>query len=190
MIVLHTPFHNLPEMMMLRLLARFPGLGAEEGKEYLRDRGVYASAAPVARTGNTYTASLYFCLAALLEDRLRLEGDRIVGRSVLMASYGSGNTMVLVRGRVTTGAPEVIRRWSIERLLKSSADADWEEYLRWVEGPERRNGNPLPASPEGRPGCHYLRGVRADGYREYGYRLPGPTARIAPAGTAGRPARA
>jgi hydroxymethylglutaryl-CoA synthase len=178
MIVLHTPFHNLPELMMLRLLGHFLGLGAEEGKEFLRDRGLYASAAPVARIGNTYTASLYLCLAALLEDRLRLEGDRVVGRSVLMASYGSGNTMVVVRGRVAAGASEVIRRWSIEGLLHCPDETGWEEYLRWAEGPEHWNRGEGAESPNSHPGSHFLRRVRADGYREYGYRPPLPTRRI------------
>jgi hydroxymethylglutaryl-CoA synthase len=170
MIVLHTPFHNLPELMMLRLLRHVAGLGPEEGKEFLRGRGLYASAAPVARIGNTYTASLYLCLSALLEDRLRQEGERIVGRSVLMASYGSGNTMVIVRGRVVPGAPEVIRRWSMERLLRCSGEAGWEEYLHWAEGPEQRNGSGVAESLNSHPGCHFLRRIRADGYREYGYR--------------------
>jgi hydroxymethylglutaryl-CoA synthase len=170
MIVLHTPFHNLPELMMLRLLGHVMGLGAEEGKEFLRGRGLYASAAPVARIGNTYTASLYLCLAALLEDRFRREGEKIVGRSVLMASYGSGNTMVVVRGRVVPGAPEVIRRWPMERLLECSGEAGWEEYLRWAEGPEQRNGSGVAESLNSHPGSHFLRRIRADGYREYGYR--------------------
>jgi hydroxymethylglutaryl-CoA synthase len=175
MIVLHTPFHNLPELMMLRLVGHFLGLGAEEGRVFLRERGLYASTAPVARVGNTYTASLYLCLAALLEDRLRVEGERIVGRSVLMASYGSGNTMVVVRGRVAAGAPEVIRRWSMERLLHCPAEAGWEEYLRWAEGPECQNVCQGAESPNTHPSCHFLLRVRADGYREYGYRPPPPT---------------
>jgi hydroxymethylglutaryl-CoA synthase len=187
MVVLHTPFRNLPEVMMLHLVGRFLGFGAEEGREYLRDRGVYASAAPVARTGNTYTASLYLCLAALLEDRLRREGERIVGRSVLMASYGSGNTMVLVRGRVTAGAPEVIRRWSMEHLLGSPAEADWEEYSRWAEGPEHWNGSAGAESPDTSSGCHFLRRIRTDGYREYGYRPSQADTRITLTQTAGRP---
>jgi hydroxymethylglutaryl-CoA synthase len=172
MIVLHTPFHNLPELMMRGLLGRVLGLGAQEARQFLHGKGLYASVAPVARVGNTYTASLYLCLAALLEDRLRLEGDRVVGRSVLMASYGSGNTMVMVRGRVAPGATEVIRRWSIERLVHCPREAGWEEYLRWAEGPGHQNGGEGAGSPGSRSGCHFLRRVRADGYREYGYQAP------------------
>ena len=173
LLVLHTPFHQLPEIVLLRLLNRVLGIGAEAGRDFLRRRGLYASTAPVALVGNTYTASLYFCLAAVLEDRYREQGAGIVGRSVLMASYGSGNTMVVASGRVASRAPEVIHGWAMERVLETKGEAGWEEYRRWTDSGRGSGGIEEVESPNSHPSCYFLRRIREDGYREYGFRPPG-----------------
>lgn len=169
--VLHTPFRNLPEIVMLRLLGRVLGAGAQSGREFLRRRGFDASLAAVAEVGNTYTGSLYLCLAATLADRCRELGDRIAGSSVLMASYGSGNTMTVLSGRVAPGAPRVISRWNLEELLVNSRSASWERYASWMgtngHGPA---GPPETDSANGHPCRYFLRSLREDGYREYGFR--------------------
>jgi hydroxymethylglutaryl-CoA synthase len=176
LLVLHTPFRNLPELVSLRLLSRILGLGPEAGREFLNRRGLDTATAPVAVLGNTYTASLYFCLASLLAGRYREEGDAIVGRSVLMASYGSGNTMVVASGRIAAGAPGVIRSWRHEGQLGAQGEAGWEEYCRWMDRGSDANGTEVAESPNSHPNCYFLRRVRPDGYREYGYRAPGGSA--------------
>jgi len=173
LVVLHTPFRNLPELVMQRLLGRVTGSSAEAGREFLRRRGLYAATAPVAVVGNTYTASLYLCLASLLAQRHREEGQGIVGRSILMASYGSGNTMVVASARVAAGAPEVIGRWRLERYLEARTETGWEEYCRWIEDGVEGGIAEVTESPNSHPNCYFLRRIRPDGYREYGYRPPG-----------------
>jgi hydroxymethylglutaryl-CoA synthase len=169
--VLHTPFRNLPEMVMLRLLSRMLGTTAESGREFLRRRGFEASLAAVAEVGNTYTGSLYLCLAATLADRYRELGSRIVGRSVLLASYGSGSTTAVISARVAAGAPQVIAGWNFEGLLAGGRAATWERYAQWMRtnghGPDSLTGTESTGS---HPGRYYLRNLRADGYREYGFR--------------------
>jgi hydroxymethylglutaryl-CoA synthase len=173
LLVLHTPFHQLPELVLLRLLNRVLGIGAEAGRSFLRRRGLYASTAPVAVVGNTYTASLYLCLASALADRYREHGSGIAGRSVMIASYGSGNTMVVASGRIASRAPEVICGWAMERLLETKGEAGWEEYRRWMDSSRGFGGSEEVESPNSHPSCYFLRRIREDGYREYGYRPPG-----------------
>jgi hydroxymethylglutaryl-CoA synthase len=174
--VLHTPFRNLPEMVMLRLLSRVLGTTADSGREFLRRRGFEASLAAVAEVGNTYTGSLYLCLAATLADRYREQGSQIAERSVLMASYGSGNTMAVISARVAAEAPAVIAGWDIEGLLADGRPASWERYTQWMKanghGPDLLPGT---ESAGCHPGRYYLRSLRADGYREYGFRPAAPS---------------
>ncbi len=171
LIVLHTPFHNMPEIAMLRLLRTVMGLSAEQGRQFLDSRGFYAGAAPVATIGNIYTGSMYLCLAYLLEERLRTLGEDLVGRSVLMASYGSGNTMVVMSGKVASEAPSVISGWRLERNLQPERIAEWEEYEEWMQKGyvecDRDAGRcfETPGS-----GIFYLARLRDDGYRVYGCR--------------------
>ncbi|OHD20497.1 MAG: hypothetical protein A2V99_07270 [Spirochaetes bacterium RBG_16_67_19] len=167
--VLHTPFRNLPEIVMLRLLSRVLGTNPESGREFLRQRGFEASLGAVAEVGNTYTGSLFFCLATTLADRYREQGEGIAGRSVLMASYGSGNTMTVLSARIAAEAPRLIARWDIEGLLAGGRAASWECYARWMG--TNGHGPDLHACTQAdyrHPGRYYLRNLREDGYREYG----------------------
>jgi len=180
--VLHTPFRNLPEIVLLRLLSRVLGTGAESGKEFLRRRGLEAAVSAVAEVGNTYTSSLYFCLLAALSTYYREWGSAIAGRSVLLASYGSGNTMAVISARIAPDAPRVISGWDVEGLLASGRSATWEEYQSWMgangHGPEGPFTVDLLNS---HPGSYYVRSLRGDGYREYGFRSSVPLRQPVPA---------
>jgi hydroxymethylglutaryl-CoA synthase len=153
---------------MLRLLGRVLGTSAESGREFLHQRGFEASLGAVAQVGNTYTGSLFFCLAAMLADRHREQGAGIAGRSVLMASYGSGNTMTVFSARVAAEAPRLVARWDIAGLLAAGRTASWECYTRWMS--TNGHGPDLHACAQtdsSRAGRYYLRTLREDGYREY-----------------------
>ena len=126
--VLHTPFRNMPELAMQRLLNRTLGLTCEEAEDFLDSRGFYAGIDPVADVGNIYTGSMYLCLASLLSDRFQVWGDSLVGRRILMASYGSGNTMIVLSGVVAPGAPEVLSRWDLGGTLRNTREAAFREY--------------------------------------------------------------
>jgi len=166
--VLHTPFHAMPGMALEKLLASQLGLGPEPARAFLEQRGFQKSIEPLARIGNLYTASMYAALAFLLEDRLRVIGEAIVGKRILFASYGSGNTMIVFSARVCEAAPEVISGWNLDPAGASSRPASFEEYERWNEGTYAAAGlypvvdqRSLPAD------LFYLSGIRKDGYREY-----------------------
>jgi hydroxymethylglutaryl-CoA synthase len=168
LVMLHTPFRNMPESAMQYLLQRHLGFTNGHTEGYLRDRGFYQGVDPLSYIGNTYAGSLYLALAFLLYHRFRELGESIVGKRVLLASYGSGNTMIIQAGQVMPQAPEVLSAWDLDRTLATGRAASIEEYDLWIEGPyeaadyDRLNqGRQVPA------GSFYLAGIREDGYREY-----------------------
>jgi hydroxymethylglutaryl-CoA synthase len=110
-------------------------------------------------------------LAFLLDSEYATIWDKIVGKRILLASYGSGNTMAVISAKVAERAPAVLGRWKTGEIWSAARRSSWEEYSRWLD---RRSVEPaaaaaLEASDPPR-GAFYLAGVRKDGYREYGFR--------------------
>jgi hydroxymethylglutaryl-CoA synthase len=166
--VLHTPFRNMPESAMEKLLGHVLGFDAEKAKSFLAERSFAAGVDPLARIGNIYTGSLAVALAFLLHDRWQALGEGIVGKRLLLASYGSGNTMVVISARVAPQAVQVISRWDLGRIFSSARAASLEEYEAWTAGPvqpELQARLMENASPP--PDAFVLTGIRKDGYREY-----------------------
>ncbi len=168
LVMLHTPFRNMPESAMQHLLQRHLGFTNGHTEGYLRDRGFYQGVDPLSYIGNTYAGSLYLALAFLLYHRFRELGERIVGKRVLLASYGSGNTMIIQAGQVMPQAPEVLSTWDLDRALAANRPASIDDYDLWMDGPceaadygRLNQGRQVPA------GSFYLAGIREDGYREY-----------------------
>lgn len=166
--VLHAPFRNMPLIAMEKILAKHLGLSAEQAEDFLAVRGFFAGIDPVSRIGNTYTASLFLSLAFSLRDRYLAFGDDIVGKRVLLVSYGSGNTMAVISGRVAAGAPQVIDSWDLDSVWDSARPGDEQEYDEWINRPttSERYEQALRAKsvPED---AVYLDSIRDDGYRVY-----------------------
>jgi len=171
---LHAPFRHMPLLAMQRLLSKHLGLVNGQTEKFLESRGFFAALDPIAEIGNTYSASLYVSLAYLLADRFQALGDRIVGKSILLGSYGSGNTMVVISGRISEKAPEVLRSWNLKQHLESRAPASMEEYQKWVDGHYEGNVfvNHLRRAKID-DHTFYLAGIREDGYREYQFNAAG-----------------
>jgi hydroxymethylglutaryl-CoA synthase len=168
--VLHTPFRNMPESAMNVLLQRHLNLKEEQIRDFLQKRGFYSGVDPLSRVGNIYSGSLYFFLASLLHDRFRELGDKIVGKRMLLASYGSGNTMIVYSGRVAEGAPDVIQAWDFDRIFRSAREAAFTEYQLWTQGAHQRSTyENLLKDVAVPPESFYLSGIREDGYREYAF---------------------
>lgn len=183
--VLHSPFARMPVEAMNRTLENHLGLDAAGAAGFLAGKGFAAGLEPVARIGNTYTASVFMVLGWILKDlQLRL-GQGMVGKRMLMASYGSGNTMVVLSGTVAPRAPEVVARWDLAAHLAAGVAAEWADYLAWTESgygygtapgstaalaAGLDNGASAPAENPGRSvktSGFRLAGVRPDGYRLY-----------------------
>jgi hydroxymethylglutaryl-CoA synthase len=166
--VLHAPFRNMPALAMERLLAGHLGLTSQGAADFLEQRGFHRGVDPIGDIGNTYSASLYLFLAHLLHDRHQEWGRSIVGRRLLLASYGSGNTMIVLSGRVARQAPEVIGSWNLGAIRSNRLPVGMREYDIWSAGSHIRTASgPGLQDPVSPPGHFYLSGIRQDGYREY-----------------------
>lgn len=175
---LHSPFMTLPVEAMSELVTRHLGLDDAASRAFLAKRDLDAAVEPVALIGNIYSGALFLALASVLYRRYRRLGDDIVGRQVLLFSYGSGNTAVVVAGRVAAGAPDVIRSWALDEVLDHTVPATFGQYDRWIGSRDGALAPPAGAEPAAgavsAAGAvpadrFYLRGIREDGYRLYDY---------------------
>lgn len=170
MFALHVPYPKLPFDTMKYLLNKHLGLDTEEAETFLQERGFDSMIYPASRSGNIYTGSMFMSLAFLLKNRFEKFGEKIVGQNIMLGSYGSGNTMVFLSGKIAEGAPEVIRNWDLEAIWDNK-QAGMEDYEKWVNS----NGKPADtyfAELESKllkidPNAFYLSNIREDGYREY-----------------------
>ncbi|MCD6343773.1 MAG: hydroxymethylglutaryl-CoA synthase [Spirochaetaceae bacterium] len=135
-IALHVPFARMPETALRKLLKNSCGKDEDEIEHYLNRTG-FLEAMYLSKTfGNLYNASLYTYLAALLQQEYKKIGKEIIGKTILIASYGSGNTMMVYSATIAEKAPEVISRWDLEKWSRSSRSVDFKEYSNWLERPE------------------------------------------------------
>jgi hydroxymethylglutaryl-CoA synthase len=187
--VFHAPFRNMPEKALQKLLQQHLGLVNGQTEAFMRARSVSSAIDPVAEIGNTYSASMYIALAFQLYERYRVLGNEIVGKTFLLASYGSGNTMIVLSGRVAAGAPGVIGNWDLQSLLNAGKSSSMEEYLRWAGGPYEGNEyNNLLRRSDIPADSFYLSGIREDGYREYEFntqRIQSRYGQLAESGSSG-----
>ncbi len=90
------------------------------------------------------------------------------GRKILLASYGSGNTMVVLQARIAPPAAQVISRWRLDEVFSSARAASFEEYEAWTAGPVQPELHArLMENAVVPPETFMLSGIRKDGYREY-----------------------
>jgi hydroxymethylglutaryl-CoA synthase len=92
--------------------------------------------AAVARVGNTYTASLYLCLASLLE----AEGGALAGERLGLFSYGSGCCAEFFTGRVPEGV-EAVADAGVAALFSQRTFIDVAAYEQLV-GAGEAGGEP------------------------------------------------
>jgi hydroxymethylglutaryl-CoA synthase len=164
-IAMHAPYHDLPGEAMRELLSLQLGLDEAGATAFLQERSFSASVMPSRTVGNLYSGSVFLGLASALQARYQEVGERIVGKRVLLFSYGSGSTAVILAGRVAPGAPATLAKWDLEQQLNHAKDASWAEYDRWMmNGHGPAGAAEEPAVP---PRRFYLDHVREDGYRVY-----------------------
>ncbi len=169
-VVLHTPFRNMPEIAMKRLLAKDLGLDEAGALAWLEERSFFDSVDIIADIGNSYSASLFILLANTLRILRKKHGDAVVGKRLLLASYGSGSVMTVWTATVMPGAPAVIDSWDLDAVMAGRRAATMDDYDLWTSGyEEAAAASPGAAGLTGGTGAFALLGVRADGYREYGY---------------------
>jgi hydroxymethylglutaryl-CoA synthase len=166
--VLHTPFKMMPLRSMSLLVQKYMKMDKRAVDKFLWEKGFHDALDPIADVGNIYTGSTFLTLAFLLKQQFDKLGRNMVGKKILIGSYGSGNTMVFMEAEITADAPEVISNWDIGKLFSSARQGSFEEYSRWIDLPRDRKGlNELLCSIEAPVNEYTLLSIREDGYREY-----------------------
>lgn len=160
--VLHAPYYSLPLDSLEWLVGRQLGIGRSEAEAFLSGKGFQDSIRPAALAGNLYSGSMYLALQYALAGAVKRFGGDVVGKRILFASYGSGNTMIVFSGRVMERAPETVAGWEIGGLLEKHRPASFDEYEQWHSRYPGASGATAPAMAFG------LEKIREDGYREYG----------------------
>jgi hydroxymethylglutaryl-CoA synthase len=158
----HAPFPKMALKAHRRLVeldwAGSPERCEEDAAESYRTR-VAPGLAAVARVGNTYTASLYLCLAALLE----AEAATLAGSRLGLFSYGSGCCAEFFTGDVPREVPGVADA-GVANVLAARTFVSVPEYERLVCAGES-GGEPAADFR----GDFVFAGVR-DARRQYGRR--------------------
>ncbi|MEH3088859.1 MAG: hydroxymethylglutaryl-CoA synthase [Microbacterium arborescens] len=105
------------------------------------------------RIGNSYTASLYIALAALLEDETDLAGSRIG-----LFSYGSGSVSEFFTLVVQPGYREATRGAETEAILASRTAVDVPTYRDLHDATHRDSTVDVEIAPES-PGPFHFAGI-------------------------------
>ena len=96
--------------------------------------------------GNTYTASMYFGLAGLLER----EATELEGKLLGFFSYGSGCCSEFFAGRVVAGASRIAEEIGLGEMIDRRKEVSMAEYERHHAKPDLR----AMENPE-KPGSHF-----------------------------------
>lgn len=150
----HTPFPKMAQKAHRRLVeSEQPGADPEATYASLVEPWLWLAR----QAGNTYTASLYLCLAWLAERR----AASLEGRDIGLFSYGSGCQAEYFSGRFAAGSGAHAARIGTAALLADRVELTVEQYEQFVrEG--ARGGTPSSADA----GLCHLTGVR-DHKRHY-----------------------
>jgi hydroxymethylglutaryl-CoA synthase len=128
----HTPFPKMAYKAHLRLadLDLAPRVADQEERAREIERTyaelVEPSLAMARRTGNSYTASLYLCLAWLAAQR----ADALAGAEIGLFSYGSGCCAEFFTGRFTERSAAAAAKIGAAELLDGRRALTIEEYER------------------------------------------------------------
>ncbi len=171
MFVFHVPFAQMATNAIKRLLSHNLDIREREAENFLNARGFFTALDATAQVGNIYTGALYLNMASQLAENYKLYGDAIVGKKMLITSYGSGNTMIVISGTVVAGAAELLKSWNIGSQLNHDQSASFEDYHRWIHlSNDPETVNSLINQSELPRGIFVLEGIREDGYRQYSYK--------------------
>lgn len=154
----HTPFPKMAAKAHARLVAHEAArLGRDATADDTYGRLVVPWLGAARKVGNTYTASLWFCLAQLLE---RAAGG-LAGRDLALFSYGSGCCAEFFTGRVVAGAATLAAGIGLDAQLAARRRLTVAEYEAFARAPASQS-----PTDDGRAGAVRFGGVR-DGRRVY-----------------------
>jgi len=154
----HTPFPKMAYKAHLRLAENdlAPRVADTDDRAREAERTYASLVEPhlgmARRVGNSYTASLYLCLAWLASQR----AAELPGSEIGLFSYGSGCCAEFFTGRFVPHASDAAARIQAPALLDARRSLTVEEYERCA-----RSGIGEPPATDG-AGTYFFAGVRDD----------------------------
>ncbi|GLB41659.1 putative this enzyme condenses acetyl-CoA with acetoacetyl-CoA to form HMG-CoA, which is the substrate for HMG-CoA reductase [Lyophyllum shimeji] len=120
------------------------------------------------RLGNTYTGSLYLCMASLLSN---VEPEKLLGKRISMFAFGSGCAASFFVARVKGDTSEIREKLDLINRLKSMKVVHPQKFVDALAIREK-NHNAVSYTPEGSvddvwPGAYYLDGIDSKYRRKY-----------------------
>ncbi len=162
----HLPFANMSVIALEHILKSKLKWSAEQIETFLVDKHIRQSAEGIAAIGNTYTASTYFSLGYTLYKEYQSIKENIVGKKILLLTYGSGNTSIVMSGTISSGAPDIIQKWSLLQQIEKGIEVDEKKYREWHSANEVIPPSDTDTSQLSQKEV-YLKQLREDGYRLY-----------------------
>lgn len=162
----HLPFASMSKIALMHILRRKLKWDSEKIDSFIANKYIQESAEIISSIGNTYTASTYFSLGYLLCKQYQSIQEGIIGKKILILTYGSGNTSMVMSGTIAEKAPEIIKTWSLLKQLEDYQEINERYYREWL-------ASELPIAPTEdeifslSPKSIYLKLLREDGYRIY-----------------------
>ncbi|MDA3808878.1 MAG: hypothetical protein PF518_00980 [Spirochaetaceae bacterium] len=166
--ICHSPFAAMSKMALRYLYEEKTGKEFDEAEIFINQHGANDISEYISSIGNLYSGSMYLNLATTLYHEWDKSGSGIIGKKILFASYGSGNTMIVFSGTVAPGVVDVVSQWDIPSILQQKKHADFSVYENWVKTPSIEDSGSLSYYIDKIPlNSFYLNTIRSDGYREY-----------------------
>ncbi len=171
-VIVHVPFAKMASLAVQHLYAQYTEYSTEQIRNILFEKDFFASLQGIQHVGNIYTASIFLALRDQLRYAYKKNGKAIVGQTVLMCSYGSGNTMVCMQGTVKEEAISVIQGWESTYNRDVFYQAGVDEYEAWLNRTQDIKADIFDCD---QPADGFsLQSIRDDGYRMYSYAKTNP----------------
>ena len=164
-IVFHAPFATMPIIAITKIFRNYLSKTPEEIESILEDKKIKQTTNIITQLGNMYTASIFFVLGYLLNEEYKTLQDNIIGKKILMVSYGAGSTAVVMQATVEKEAAQIISQWNLQAQIDSYTDISMKEYDEWCSL-NTQSIAPTDIS-SARDSIVYINTIRDDFYREY-----------------------
>eukprot|EP00871_Galdieria_phlegrea_P005614 jgi/Galph1/6053/GphlegSOOS_G4645.1 len=121
--------------------------------------------------GNAYTASLYGNLACLISEK----GDELIGKRIILFSYGSGLASSMFSLRTIRSVDHIAKKLELKKRLTGRKWTNPEEFTATLQLREQRYGQmnytPTDSLDTLLPGTFYLEQVDSLGCRKYNRKI-------------------
>lgn len=167
-LVFHAPFRSMPSIALTNILKNHLSLDRKIIADMLEKKHFDSVAEIITNIGNTYTSSVFLSFGHILQQQYRSIGKDIIGKKVLLVSYGAGSTAVVMQGILGTQAPEVIEQWNLDEQTEHYTELSMELYDQWCKDSITSIDSLDKSSLRRKEPTVFIKEIREDLYRLYG----------------------